>query len=78
MRNNNPSFQLVTNTIQNINIPGRERISVKMKTNNNLPGQGFDSFEKKDKTAPLSNAFNNAVEIQMVKLKNIDLISFIF
>ncbi len=78
MRNNNTSFQLVSNTIQNINIPGIERISVPIKTKNNLKGQGVAPFEKKDKIAPLNKVFNNAVSIQMVKPKNIDLMNFIF
>ena len=75
MRNKIASFQLVSSTIQKMNIPGTEKTRVKTKASNNAPGHWFNPV--KDKIAPLNNAFSNAVKIQMVKLKNIDLINFI-
>jgi hypothetical protein len=78
VRNNNSSFQLISITIQKINIPGIEKINVKINTSINAPGQLYNSFENKVTQDPLNNALSNAAKTQMVNAVKIDLKNFIF
>lgn len=76
-RNNTSPCQFTSRTIQKINMPGIEKISVNTNTSKKEMGHSLNSFEKKVSQVPLNIAFSKAVKTQVVKLIKIDLINII-